>query len=135
MIMSKTIIDAAKYVYSTLGAGHEEAIYRDALSIELQDRGFTVKTEAPVSIKYRSKKGKDMIVGSGKIDLYIIKAGKYTVVELKTVGRILKEGGNKTKETTKEYIQLKKYLEALDIENGMLINFPFPPEDKPEIIE
>ena len=133
--MSKTIIDAAKYVYSTLGAGHEEAIYRDALSIELQDRGFTVKTEAPVSIKYRSKKGKDMIVGSGKIDLYIVKAGKYTVVELKTVGRIFKEGGNKTKENTKEYIQLKKYLEALDIENGMLINFPFPPEDKPEIIE
>ena len=133
--MSKTIIDAAKYVYSTLGAGHEEAIYRDALSIELQDRGFTVKTEAPVSIKYRSKKGKDMIVGSGKIDLYIIKAGKYTVVELKTVGRILKEGGKKTKEDTKEYIQLKKYLEALDIKNGMLINFPFPSEDKPEVIE
>ena len=133
--MSKTIIDAAKYVYSTLGAGHEEAIYRDAMSIELQDRGFTVKTEAPVSIKYRSKKGKDMIVGSGKIDLYIMKAGKYTVVELKTVGRILKEGGKKTKEQTKEYIQLKKYLEALDIENGMLINFPFPPEDKPEIIK
>ena len=133
--MSKIIIDAAKYVYSTLGAGHEEAIYRDALSIELQDRGFTVKTEAPVSIKYRSKKGKNMIVGSGKIDLYIMKAKKYTVVELKTVGRILKEGGNKTKENTKEYIQLKKYLEALDIENGMLINFPFPPEDKPEIIE
>ena len=133
--MSKTIIDAAKYVYSTLGAGHEEAIYRDAMSIELQDRGFTVKTEAPVSIKYRSKKGKDMIVGSGKIDLYIMKSAKYTVVELKTVGRILKEGGKKTKEQTKEYIQLKKYLEALDIENGMLINFPFPPEDKPEIIE
>ena len=133
--MSKTIIDAAKYVYSTLGAGHEEAIYRDALSIELQDRGFTVKTEAPVSIKYKSKKGKDMIVGSGKIDLYIMKAREYTVIELKTVGRILKEGGIKTKENTKEYIQLKKYLEALDIENGMLINFPFPPEDKPEIIE
>ena len=133
--MNKSIIDAAKYVYSTLGAGHEEAIYRDAMSIELQDRGFTVKTEAPVSIKYRSKKGKNMIVGSGKIDLYIMKAKKYTVVELKTVGRILKEGGKKTKEETKEYIQLKKYLEALDIENGMLINFPFPPEDKPEIIE
>ena len=133
--MNKAIIDAAKYVYSTLGAGHEEAIYRDAMSIELQDRGFTVKTEAPISIKYKSKKGKEMIVGSGKIDLYIIKAGKYSVVELKTVGRILKEGGNKTKENTKEYIQLKKYLEALDIENGMLINFPFPPEDKPEIIE
>ena len=133
--MSKAIIDAAIYVYKTLGAGHEEAIYRDAMSIELQDRGFTVKTEAPVSIKYKSKKGKDMIVGSGKIDLYLMKSGKHIVVELKTVGRILKEGGKKTKEDTKEYIQLKKYLEALDIDNGMLINFPFPPEDKPEIIE
>jgi len=133
--MSKAIIDAANYVYSTLGAGHEEVIYRDAMSIELQERGFTVKTEAPISIKYTSKKGKTMIVGSGKIDLYIIKAGKYTVVELKTVSLILKEGGKKTKEDTKEYIQLKKYLNALDIENGMLINFPFPPEAKPEIIE
>jgi len=133
--MSKAIIDAAKYVYKTLGAGHEEAIYRDAMSIELQDRGFTVKTEAPVSIKYRSKKGKDMIVGSGKIDLYLMKKGEHIVVELKTVGRILKEGGKKTKDDTKEYIQLKKYLEALDIENGMLINFPFPPDDNPEIIE
>ena len=133
--MNKVIIAAAKYVYSTLGAGHEEAIYRDAMSIELQDRGFTVKTEAPVSIKYRSKKGKDMIVGSGKIDLYLMKSGKHIVVELKTVGRILKEGGKKTKNDTKEYIQLKKYLEALDIEDGMLINFPFPPENKPEIIE
>ena len=64
--MSKAIIDAAKYVYSTLGAGLEEAIYRDAMSIELQDRGFTVKTEAPVSIKYNTSKGKSMIVGSGK---------------------------------------------------------------------
>ncbi len=133
--MNKAIINAANYVYSALGTGHEEAIYRDAMSIELQDRGFTIKTEAPVSIRYRSKKGKDMIVGSGKIDLYIMKGGEYTVVELKTVGRILKEGGKKTKNDTKEYIQLKKYLEALDINNGMLINFPFPPEDKPEIIE
>ena len=133
--MIRTIKQVAKYIYNTLGPGHEEAIYRDAMSIELQDRGFTVKTEAPVSIKYRSKKGKNIIVGSGKIDLYIMKVGKYTVIELKTVGRILKEGGNKTKENTKEYIQLKKYLEALDIENGILINFPFPPEDKPEIIE
>ena len=76
-----------------------------------------------------------MIVGSGKIDLYVQKAGKYSVVELKAVGRILKENSSKTKEVTKEYHQLKKYLEALDIKNGILINFPFPPEDEPEIIE
>ena len=106
--MIRAIKQVAKYVYSTLGAGHEEAIYRDAMSIELQDRGYTVKTEAPVSIKYKTKKGKEMIVGSGKIVLYVMKTGKYAVIELKTVGRILKENSKKTKEDTKEYLQLKK---------------------------
>ena len=133
--MIRAIKQVANYVYSTLGAGHEEAIYRDAMSIELQDRGYTVKTEAPVSIKYKTKKGKEMIVGSGKIDLYVMKTEKYAVIELKTVGRILKENSKKTKEDTKEYLQLKKYLEALDVDIGVLINFPFPPEDQPEIIE
>ena len=133
--MIRAIKQVAKYVYSTLGSGHEEAIYRDAMSIELQDRGYTVKTEAPVSIKYKTKKGKEMIVGSGKIDLYVMKTEKYAVIELKTVGRILKENSKKTKEDTKEYLQLKKYLEALNVDIGVLINFPFPPEDQPEIIE
>ena len=56
--MIRTIKQVAKYVYKTLGPGHEEAIYRDAMSVELQDRGYTVKTEAPVSIQYTTKKGK-----------------------------------------------------------------------------
>ena len=132
--MIRTFKQVAKYVYETLGPGHEEAIYRDAMSVELQDRGYTVKTEAPISIRYKTKKGKEMIVGSGKIDLYVTKGNNYSVIELKTVGRILKEKGNKTKEDTKEYHQLKKYLEALKIENGLLIYFPFPPEDSPEFI-
>ena len=76
-----------------------------------------------------------MIVGGAKIDLYITKAEKYSIVELKTVGRILKENWEKTKEDTKEYHQLQKYLGALDVEMGVLINFPFPPEDEPEIIQ
>ena len=133
--MIRTIKQVAKYVYKTLGAGHEEAIYRDAMSVELQDRGYTVKTEAPISIRYKTKKGKEMIVGSGKIDPYVTKGGKYAVIELKTVSKILKENSKKTNEDTKEYHQLKKYLEALDVETGVLINFPFPPEDDPEVIE
>ena len=43
-----------------------------------------------------------MIVGSGKIDLYIAKGDKYFVIELKAVSRILKENSKKTKEDTKE---------------------------------
>ena len=54
--MIRTIKQVAKYVYKTLGPGHEEAIYRDAMSVELQDRGYTVKTEAPIIIRYKTKK-------------------------------------------------------------------------------
>ena len=93
--MIKTIKQVAVYVYESLGPGHEEAIYRDAMSVELQDRGYTVKTEAPISIRYKTKKGKEMIVGSGKLDLYVAKGGNYAVVELKTVSKILKENSKK----------------------------------------
>jgi GxxExxY protein len=133
--MIRTIKQVAKYVYETLGAGHEETIYRDAMSVELQDRGYIVKTEAPVSIHYTTKKGKKMIVGSGKIDLYVTKSNNYAVIELKTIGRMLKENSEKTKEDRKEYVQLQKYLAALSEKNGILINFPFPPEKEPEVIE
>ena len=132
--MIRTFKQVAKYVYKTLGPGHEEVIYRDAMSVELQDRGYTVKTEAPISIRYRTKKGKEMIVGSGKIDLYVSKGKDYSVIELKTVGRRRKEKGTKSKEDTKEYHQLKKYIAALTIKNGLLLNFAFPPEESPEFI-
>ena len=102
--------------------------------MQLQDRGYTVKLRTD-SIRYKTKKGKEMIVGGAKIDLYVTKDKKYSVIELKTVRRILKEDGKKNKEDTKEYHQLQKYLGALDVEIGVLINFPFPPEDEPEIIQ
>ena len=38
------------------------------------------------------------------------------------------------KEEKKEYIQLQKYLNALNQDCGILINFPFPGEDEPEVI-
>ena len=75
--MFRTIRQVAKYVYETLGPGHEEVIYRDAMSIELQDRDYTVKTETLVSMKHKTKKGKEMIVGDAKVDLYIVKAKNY----------------------------------------------------------
>ena len=126
---------AAKRVYNEMGAGHEEAIYRDALCMELQDKGYTIKTEAPVSITYTTSKGRKMIVGSGKVDLYISKKDDYAIVELKAITRMLKENSKKTKEDRKEYIQLQKYLAALSEKNGILINFPFPPEKEPEVIQ
>ena len=76
-----------------------------------------------------------MIVGGAKIDLYIAKDKKYSIAKLKTMGRILEKNGKKTKGDTKGYHQLQKYLGALNVEMGILINFPFPPKDEPEIIQ
>jgi len=128
----KDVEDAAKRVYNELGAGHEEAIYRDAMSVELQDMGYTVKTEMPVEIKYETSKGKNITIGNGRIDLYIEKEGEKAIIELKAVAP-LKKG--KEKEIKEQY-QLKKYLKSLSLgeKNGFLINFCFPPQDEPEII-
>jgi GxxExxY protein len=122
----KDVEEAAKRVYSELGAGHEEAIYRDAMSVELQDRGYIVKTEMPVEIKYKTSQGKEIIIGSGRVDLYIEKDGKKAILEFKAVGPL--------KKAKKEEVQLKKYLKSLGAETGILINFCFPPKDEPEII-
>ena len=54
---------------------------------------------------------------------------------IRPIFRLREENGKKTKEDTKEYHQLQKYLGALDVEMGVLINFPFPPENEPEIIQ
>ena len=115
--MNRTIKQVANYVYDKLGPGHEEAIYRDAMSVELQDRGYTVKTEAPISIRYTTKKGKDMIVGSGKIDLYIRKGSNEGVVELKTVGKILKKKWEKDKRRYKIVPPVKKIFRCFERKN------------------
>lgn len=134
MGISDDIKKSAKRVYETLGAGHEEAVYRDAMSVELQEMGYVVKTERPVEIKYTTSKGKEITIGSGKIDIYVESNNENAVVELKTVSSILKKGEFEPN-SSKEYAQLQKYLKSLGKQKGFLINFPFPPKDEPEIVE
>lgn len=143
--IESNIEETAKRVYKELGAGHQEAIYREAMSIELQDRGYIVKTEMPVSIKYTTAKHKKVItIGDSRVDLYVEKGKERAIIELKAVKTVLggsskkredtKEDFEKTMEDVKEYAQLQKYLQALSEERGFLINFPFPPMEEPEIV-
>ena len=92
--MTLKIKDIAQYVYDGLGPGHAEGIYRDAMSIQLQEEGYIVKTEAPVSITFITKKKKEMIVGNGRIDLLIqskTKKNEKIILELKCVQSIMKK--------------------------------------------
>ena len=132
MTLQKKIKEIAQYVYESLGPGHAEGIYRDAMSIQLQEEGYIVKTEAPVSITFITKKKKEMIVGNGRIDLLIqskTKKNEKIILELKCVQPLLKND-SKNIENTKEYLQLCKYLDSITTaKKGMIINFPFPSAD------
>ena len=132
MTLQKKIKDTAQFVYEGLGPGHAEGIYRDAMSVQLQEEGYIVKTEAPVSITFITKKKKEMIVGNGRIDLLIqskTKKSEKIILELKCVQPIIKNNSTNI-ENTKEYLQLSKYLHSIkSAKKGMIINFPFPLAD------
>ena len=132
MTLQKKIKDIAQFVYEGLGPGHAEGIYRDAMSVQLQEEGYIVKTEAPVSITFITRKKKEMIVGNGRIDLLIqskTKKSEKIILELKCVQPIIKNNSTNI-ENTKEYLQLSKYLHSIkSAKKGMIINFPFPLAD------
>ena len=43
-------------MYNTLGPGLLESVYAAALTIELLDKGLTVKREVPVPVYYKERK-------------------------------------------------------------------------------
>lgn len=69
MTLQKKIKEIAQYVYESLGPSHAEGIYRDAMSIQLQEEGYIVKTEAPVSITFITKKKKEMDKSNEKTNI------------------------------------------------------------------
>ena len=130
MVVIKEIKEIADYLYNNLGPGHKDKTYRDAICLELQDRGYTVKTESPSSISYTTKNGKTMIIGSEKVDICAFKDGKYTFIEVRSMLSFL---NNKDVDKA-SYLKVRKYLSSIGLENGVLINFPFPPLQDVEII-
>lgn len=65
--IGSSLIGAAIEVHKTLGPGLLESLYQEALKVELEFRGHSVKSEVALSIKYREK-----IIGKHlRIDLVI----------------------------------------------------------------
>lgn len=99
------IIGAAYKVYNALGYGFLEKVYENAMAIELNRLGLTVKQQEPVKVLYEGE-----VVGDYVADLVV--EGK-VIVELKAVSVL-----DKVHE-----VQLVNYLKATEIEVGLLINF------------
>jgi GxxExxY protein len=100
------IVGAAIEVHRELGPGFLEAVYQEALEIELRERGISFEAQKPLRISYKGKTlNKEYfadVVCYGQI-----------IVELKALDRL---SGN-------EESQILNYLKATGLRVGILINF------------
>jgi GxxExxY protein len=103
--ITEKIIGAAFKVNTELGNGFQEVIYQRALEIELRAVGLQFVREYEMPIYY-----KDEVIGMRRVDF--LADGKISI-ELKAL----------TKLENVHFAQAMNYLEAYNLEVGLLINF------------
>ncbi len=99
------IIGAAMTVHSALGNGFQEVIYQRALAIEMAKRNLSFNRELEMSIYYDGQ-----VIGTRRVDFLV---ERIVMVELKAL----------TKLEDVHLAQAINYLEAYNLEIGLLINF------------
>ena len=92
-------------VHRALGNGFQEVIYQRALKIEMADNGINFSREHEMPIYYKQLK-----IGTRRVDFLV---DGLISVELKA----------STKLEDAHFAQAINYLEAYDLEVGLLINF------------
>ena len=111
------IKSSAIEIYKELGAGYNEEIYEEAMSIELRQKKIPYEVERNTEIFYKGNK-----VGIHRLDFIL---DEKLVVELKAQSSI-----------TKSHIgQTRAYLKTLNLTEGLIINFPYPDADEPNFME
>ena len=103
--LTHKIIGCAYTVYKKLGFGFLESVYRKSMVIELIRADLKVEEEKPLKVYYYGQ-----VVGSFSADLVVEES---IVIELKSVQNLVKE----------HEVQLVNYLNAIEEEIGLLINF------------
>ena len=92
-------------VHSTLSNGFQEVIYQRALDIEMSDEGISFSREREMSVFYKGR-----MIGSRRVDFLV---GNVVAVELKAILRL----------EDVHLAQAINYLEAYNLEVGLLLNF------------
>lgn len=92
-------------VHSTLGNGFQEVIYQRALVVEFPYHNLAFEREKEMSIYYRGVE-----IGTRRVDFFV---EKLIMVELKAVIQL----------EDVHLAQAMNYLEAYNMEIGLLINF------------
>lgn len=101
-----SIVGAAMKVHSELGPGFLEAVYQEAMEIELNWRQIPFAAQQSLSINYRGQKLRKEYIS----DLICYEK---IIVELKTLDRL----------SGQEESQVLNYLKATEFKVGVLINF------------
>jgi GxxExxY protein len=110
--ITEQILGAFFQVYRILGFGFLEAIYANALAVELGRRGLAIRREVPVEVHYEG-----VSVGTYRFDILV--AG-VVLIEIKA-SKALCEADER---------QLLNYLKASKTEVGLLLNFGPSPTHK-----
>ncbi len=103
--LTSKIIGCAMTVHKTLGNGFQEVIYQRALAIEMSLAGIEYQREFEMPIFYREEQ-----IGTRRVDFLV---EGVVSVELKAI----------TKLEDVHLAQAINYLEAYNLEVGLLINF------------
>jgi GxxExxY protein len=100
------VIGAAIEVHRILGCGFLEAVYQEALEIEMQERGIPFEALRPLVIRYKNRQLKKQYVAD------FVAFGNL-ILELKALDRL----------SGQEEAQVLNYLKATGLKVGLLINF------------
>jgi GxxExxY protein len=103
--LSEKVIAAAYAVHKELGHVFVEKVYKNALAVELQEKGIKCSLEIPLRVLYHEK-----TVGEYCIDMII---DDKIIVEVKAVSDL----------APIHEVQLVNYLKATGLQIGLLINF------------
>ena len=103
--LTSKIIGCAIEVHKHLGNGFQEVVYQRALEIEFRLRGINAQREFVMPLTY---KGED--IGTRRVDFYV---EEKIMVELKAIIQL----------EDVHLAQAINYLEAYNLEVGLLINF------------
>ncbi len=106
--ISERVIGCAFTVSNTLGAGFLEAVYENALALELAQTGPAFERQKALDVSY-----KGAVVGHYIADLVI---EQRLIVEIKALSSI----------TAVHEAQLMNYLQATGISVGLILNFGTP---------
>lgn len=103
--VTREIIGACMRVHSELGNGFQEKIYQRCVEIEFRNLGMPFERELVMPLFYNKQQ-----VGSRRVDFLV---SDKVLLELKAVSEI----------TTTHHSQILNYLQAYQLQIGLLINF------------